>query len=168
MWGPRDPVFQRRYLQDLLRRLPHADVHRFETVPAFTATLTSPRALDRLAARPGVATIDLDDSVDAGTVSTVLRANGIVDTEPYRKLGRNQLRIATFAAIEPDDVTALLAGATPSKAPGATAGEHVLEDVLKAASAAGSCIPGPRSGGPSARWSWTVSRCAATARRGVG
>ena len=56
-----------------------------------------------------IATIDLDESVDAAVVAKVLRANGIVDTEPYRKLGRNQLRIATFVAIEPDDVTALLA-----------------------------------------------------------
>ncbi len=54
-----------------------------------------------------VATIDLDDSIDAPTVSTVLRANGIVDTESYRKLGRNQLRVALFPAIEPTDVTAL-------------------------------------------------------------
>jgi phosphoserine aminotransferase len=52
-------------------------------------------------------TIDFDESVDAAAVARVLRANGIVDTEPYRKLGRNQLRIATFVAIEPDDVTAL-------------------------------------------------------------
>ncbi|WP_436793049.1 phosphoserine transaminase [Actinospongicola halichondriae] len=54
-----------------------------------------------------VATIDFDDTVDAAVVAAVLRANGIVDTEPYRKLGRNQLRIAMFPAIDPDDVTAL-------------------------------------------------------------
>lgn len=54
-----------------------------------------------------VVTIDFDDSVDAARVAAVLRANGIVDTEPYRKLGRNQLRIATFVAIEPDDVRQL-------------------------------------------------------------
>jgi phosphoserine aminotransferase len=54
-----------------------------------------------------VATIDLDPSVDAPTVSGVLRANGIVDTEPYRKLGRNQLRVALFPSIDPADVTAL-------------------------------------------------------------
>jgi phosphoserine aminotransferase len=55
-----------------------------------------------------VATIDLDAAVvDAGTVSKVLRANGIVDTESYRKLGRNQLRIALFPAIDPEDVAAL-------------------------------------------------------------
>jgi len=52
-------------------------------------------------------TIDLDDTVDAGTVSAVLRENGILDTESYRKLGRNQLRIAMFPAIEPDDVLTL-------------------------------------------------------------
>jgi len=55
------------------------------------------------------ATIDLDDSVDALRVAASLRANGVVDTEPYRKLGRNQLRIALFPAIEPDDVEALTA-----------------------------------------------------------
>ena len=56
-----------------------------------------------------IATIDFDDSIDAAAIAKVLRANGIVDTEPYRKLGRNQLRIATFVAIEPADVSALLA-----------------------------------------------------------
>jgi len=56
-----------------------------------------------------VATIDFAESVDAAAVAKVLRANGIVDTEPYRKLGRNQLRVATFTAIEPDDVRQLIA-----------------------------------------------------------
>jgi phosphoserine aminotransferase len=56
-----------------------------------------------------VATIDLDDAIDAVTVSKVLRANGVVDTESYRKLGRNQLRMAMFPAIEPADVEALTA-----------------------------------------------------------
>ena len=55
-----------------------------------------------------IATIDFDESVDASAVAKTLRANGIVDVEPYRKLGRNQLRIATFVAIEPSDVSALL------------------------------------------------------------
>jgi len=54
-----------------------------------------------------VVTIDFDEAVDAATVASVLRANGIVDTEPYRKLGRNQLRIATFTAVEPDDIRTL-------------------------------------------------------------
>jgi phosphoserine aminotransferase len=72
-----------------------------------------------------VGTIDFTDDVDASAVAKVLRANGIVDTEPYRKLGRNQLRIAMYPAVEPDDVEALTAcidhvvGAlgTPSAAP---------------------------------------------------
>ena len=66
-----------------------------------------------------VVTIDFDDSVDAARISRVLRANGIVDTEPYRKLGRNQLRVATFTAIEPDDVRALTACI-----------DHVLERII--------------------------------------
>ena len=53
---------------------------------------------------PVTATIDFDDAVDAAAIAAALRANGIVDVEPYRKLGRNQLRIALFPAIEPDDV----------------------------------------------------------------
>ena len=56
-----------------------------------------------------VGTIDFDDSIDAAQVAKVLRANGILDTEPYRKLGRNQLRIAMFPAVEPSDITALTA-----------------------------------------------------------
>jgi phosphoserine aminotransferase len=54
-----------------------------------------------------VGTIDLDPSIDAATVCAVLRANGIVDTDAYRKLGRNQLRVGTFPAVEPTDVHAL-------------------------------------------------------------
>jgi len=56
-----------------------------------------------------VGTIDFNDEVDAAVVAKTLRANGIVDTEPYRKLGRNQLRIGMFPAVEPDDVQALTA-----------------------------------------------------------
>lgn len=55
-----------------------------------------------------VVTIDFDESVDAAALAASLRSNGIVDTEPYRKLGRNQLRIATFVSIEPDDVRQLI------------------------------------------------------------
>jgi phosphoserine aminotransferase len=54
-----------------------------------------------------VGTIDFADSVDAAAVAATLRANGVVDTEPYRKLGRNQLRVGMFSAVEPDDVEAL-------------------------------------------------------------
>ena len=56
-----------------------------------------------------VATVDFADTVDAAALAKVLRTNGIVDVEPYRKLGRNQLRIATFTAVDPADVRALLA-----------------------------------------------------------
>jgi phosphoserine aminotransferase len=56
-----------------------------------------------------IGTIDFDESIDAGAIAKVLRANGIVDTEPYRKLGRNQLRIAMYPAIDPGDVEALTA-----------------------------------------------------------
>jgi phosphoserine aminotransferase len=55
-----------------------------------------------------VATIDFDESIDAEVVAKILRANGVVDTEPYRKLGRNQLRISVFPAVEPNDVRQLL------------------------------------------------------------
>ena len=54
-----------------------------------------------------VGTIDFDDDLDAAAIAKALRANGIIDTEPYRKLGRNQLRIGMFPAVEPDDVEAL-------------------------------------------------------------
>ncbi|MGA4669088.1 phosphoserine transaminase [Propionibacteriaceae bacterium Y1923] len=58
---------------------------------------------------PVVATIDFADTVDAKQLAADLRANGILDTEPYRKLGRNQLRIGCFTSVDPDDVSALLA-----------------------------------------------------------
>ena len=56
-----------------------------------------------------VGTIDFDEAIDAAAIATALRANGIVDTEPYRKLGRNQLRICMFPAVETSDVEALTA-----------------------------------------------------------
>ncbi len=56
-----------------------------------------------------VGTIDFDASVDAARLASVLRDNGVVDTEPYRKLGRNQLRVGMFPAVDPDDVSALTA-----------------------------------------------------------
>lgn len=69
----------------------------------------SPFVTDPAARSQVVGTIDFADSVDAAAVAKVLRANGIVDTEPYRKLGRNQLRVAMFPAVEPADVEALTA-----------------------------------------------------------
>ena len=56
-----------------------------------------------------VTTIDLDEGVDAAALIATLREHGVVDVDPYRKLGRNQLRVATFPAVEPADVEALLA-----------------------------------------------------------
>ncbi len=56
-----------------------------------------------------IGTIDFDDAIDASAIAATLRANGIVDTEPYRKLGRNQLRVAMYPAIDPPDVEALTA-----------------------------------------------------------
>ncbi|HVV30603.1 MAG TPA: phosphoserine transaminase [Mycobacteriales bacterium] len=70
---------------------------------------TTPFVTDPAKRSPVVGTIDFVDEVDAAAVAKVLRANGIVDTEPYRKLGRNQLRISMFPAIDPADVQALTA-----------------------------------------------------------
>ncbi|MCZ2846909.1 phosphoserine transaminase [Modestobacter sp. VKM Ac-2978] len=56
-----------------------------------------------------VGTVDFDESVDAALVAKTLRAHGVVDVEPYRKLGRNQLRVGMFPAVDPDDVSALTA-----------------------------------------------------------
>jgi phosphoserine aminotransferase len=56
-----------------------------------------------------VGTIDFDEEVDAAALASTLRANGIVDVEPYRKLGRNQLRIAMYPATDPSEVRALTA-----------------------------------------------------------
>jgi phosphoserine aminotransferase len=74
-----------------------ADGHQYAT----------PYVKDSAARSTVTATIDFDERVDAAKLASALRANGIVDTEPYRKLGRNQLRIALFPAIEPDDVATL-------------------------------------------------------------
>ena len=71
--------------------------------------VTTPFVADAAARSLVVATIDFDESIDAPALAATLRANGIVDIEPYRKLGRNQLRIATYPAVEPDDVRALTA-----------------------------------------------------------
>ena len=70
---------------------------------------TTPYVADPAARSQVVGTVDLDDAIDAAAVASTLRANGIVDVEPYRKLGRNQLRVAMFPAVDPDDVEALTA-----------------------------------------------------------
>ena len=71
--------------------------------------LATPFVGDPAKRSPVVGTIDFDESVDAAALAATLRANGIVDVEPYRKLGRNQLRIGMFPAVEPSDVEALTA-----------------------------------------------------------
>jgi phosphoserine aminotransferase len=71
------------------------------------ATFATPFVTDPELRSQVVGTIDFSDDVDAAAVAATLRANGIVDTEPYRKLGRNQLRVGMFPAVEPDDVSAL-------------------------------------------------------------
>ena len=70
---------------------------------------TTPYVDDPSARSQVVGTIDFADEVNAAAVAAVLRANAIVDTEPYRKLGRNQLRVGMFPAVEPDDIQALTA-----------------------------------------------------------
>jgi phosphoserine aminotransferase len=70
---------------------------------------TTPFVTDPSLRSQVVGTIDFDETVDAAEVAKVLRANGVVDVEPYRKLGRNQLRVAMFPAVEPADVEALTA-----------------------------------------------------------
>ena len=71
--------------------------------------MTTPYVTDPALRSQVIGTIDFDDAIDAAAVAKVLRANGVVDTEPYRKLGRNQLRVAMFPAVDPDDVRALTA-----------------------------------------------------------
>ena len=68
---------------------------------------TTPYVTDPALRSAVIGTIDFDEAIDATAVAKQLRANGIVDVEPYRKLGRNQLRIAMFPAVEPSDVEAL-------------------------------------------------------------
>jgi phosphoserine aminotransferase len=70
---------------------------------------TSPFVADPSARSLVVGTIDFTDEVDAAAVAKVLRANGVLDVEPYRKLGRNQLRVGMFPAVDPDDISKLIA-----------------------------------------------------------
>jgi phosphoserine aminotransferase len=76
---------------------------------AEASAYATPYVVDPALRSQVIGTIDFDDSVDASVVAKVLRANGVVDTDPYRKLGRNQLRVAMFPSVEPDDVRRLTA-----------------------------------------------------------
>lgn len=75
---------------------------------AEASSVATPFVTDAADRSPVVVTIDFDPTVDASAIASSLRQNGIVDTEPYRKLGRNQLRVATFVSIEPEDVRQLI------------------------------------------------------------
>ena len=70
---------------------------------------TTPFVTDPAMRSKVVGTINFDDSIDALEIAKILRANGIVDTDPYRKLGKNQLRIGMFPAVDPSDIDALTA-----------------------------------------------------------
>jgi phosphoserine aminotransferase len=76
---------------------------------AEVSEVTTPFVADPAKRSPVVGTIDFGDEIDAAALAATLRANGIVDVEPYRKLGRNQLRIGMFPAVDPADVEALTA-----------------------------------------------------------
>jgi phosphoserine aminotransferase len=76
---------------------------------ASRCALASPFVAEEALRSLVVGTIDFEESVDAAAIASTLRANGIVDVEPYRKLGRNQLRVAMFPSIEPADLRALTA-----------------------------------------------------------
>jgi phosphoserine aminotransferase len=70
---------------------------------------TTPFVTDPAMRSNVVGTINFDESIDALEIAKILRSNGIVDTDPYRKLGKNQLRIGMFPAVEPSDIDALTA-----------------------------------------------------------
>jgi phosphoserine aminotransferase len=74
---------------------------------AEASAFATPYVVDPALRSQVIGTIDFDDTIDAAVVAKVLRAHGVVDTEPYRKLGRNQLRIAMFPSVDPDDVRRL-------------------------------------------------------------
>jgi phosphoserine aminotransferase len=88
-------------------RTTESSTHLYEW--AMASEFATPFVADPAKRSLVVGTVDFRDDVDAAAVAKTLRANGIVDTEPYRKLGRNQLRIGMFPAVEPDDVRALTA-----------------------------------------------------------
>ena len=94
-----------RLVRGAHRRLLLAPLRLGRGEPSFASPFVADPAKRSLV----VGTIDFDDSVDAAALAAILRANGIVDVEPYRKLGRNQLRVGMFPAVEPADVEALTA-----------------------------------------------------------
>ena len=94
-------------LEGMVKRTSESSAHLYqwaESRPEATPFVESADARSLV-----VGTIDFSDDIDAAKIAKILRANGILDTEPYRKLGRNQLRIGMFPAIEPEDVKKLTA-----------------------------------------------------------
>jgi phosphoserine aminotransferase len=102
-----DWMLERGGLDAMVARTTASSNHLYEWAdshPSATPFVTNPAQRSLV-----VGTIDFDDQVDAAALAAALRANGIVDVEPYRKLGRNQLRVAMFPATDPADVQALTA-----------------------------------------------------------
>ena len=102
-----DWMLEQGGLDAMVQRTSASSTHLYEW--ADRAPHASPFVEDSAKRSLVVGTIDFDQSVDAAALAATLRANGIVDVEPYRKLGRNQLRVAMFPATEPADVQALTA-----------------------------------------------------------
>jgi phosphoserine aminotransferase len=92
-------------LEGCVARTRESSTHLYEW--AERSSFATPFVSDPIKRSLVVGTIDFDETVDAKLLASTLRANGIVDVEPYRKLGRNQLRIGMFPAVDPDDVRAL-------------------------------------------------------------
>jgi phosphoserine aminotransferase len=94
-------------LEGMVRRTTESSTNLYSWAEA--NPVTTPYVADQAKRSLVVGTIDFNDDIDAAEIAATLRANGIVDVEPYRKLGRNQLRVAMFPAAEPSDVKALTA-----------------------------------------------------------
>ena len=94
-------------LEGMVARTTASSNHLYQWAEA--GEVTTPYVTDPAKRSLVVGTIDFDDRIDAAQIAATLRANGIVDVEPYRKLGRNQLRVGMFPAVEPTDVQALTA-----------------------------------------------------------
>jgi len=102
-----DWMLEQGGLETMVARTRESSTHLYEWAQA--QPHAAPFVADPVHRSLVVGTIDFDDAVDAGALAAALRANGIVDVEPYRKLGRNQLRVAMFPATDPADVRALTA-----------------------------------------------------------
>jgi phosphoserine aminotransferase len=102
-----DWMLEQGGLDAMVKRTTASSTHLYEWATAHESA--TPFVSDPAKRSLVVGTIDFDESVDAAAVAATLRANGIVDVEPYRKLGRNQLRVAMFPATDPADVQALTA-----------------------------------------------------------